>query len=1007
MGKGSVLVVGGGVAGVQAALDLAGGGFYVHLVERGPAIGGVMAQLDKTFPTNDCSMCILSPKLVEVGRELNVNLLTLTEVLEVSGEPGNFKVRLKKHPRYVDESKCIACGQCAQKCPKKVPNEFDRGLSQRKAIYLLYPQAVPLKYTIDPRHCIWLQKPGRCGFCAKVCPAGAIDFDQKPEEFELHVGAVILSPGFETFDPTPLENFGYRRLPHVMTAHEFERLLSASGPTKGELVRLADGKVPRKVAWIQCVGSRDINRAQAPYCSSVCCMYALKQALIAKEHVKGEFEPVIFYMDMRTVGKGFETYLERAQREGVRLVRSRVHTILPAEDGGLLLHYPDEEGNLCDEPFDLVVLSVGLRPHPTLPTLAERVSAPRDEFGFLQTALLENRPGVFVCGVGAGPKDIPETVAEASAAAARTQVVLAEARHTETQEKTYPPERFVFPEAPRIGVFVCHCGINIASVVDVEAVTEFAKTLPDVVFAGHNLFTCAQDTINRMVETIREEGLNRVVVAACTPRTHEPLFQETLRSAGINPFLFEMANIRDQDSWVHPDDPARATEKAKELVLMAVNRVRLKRPVPLATIKVKRSALVVGGGLAGMQAALALADQGFSVALVEKGKELGGFAKRLSREVHGKPIRALAEELARQVQAHPKIDLRLGVKIADVEGSVGNFKTTLSDGNVIEHGVVIIATGAKPYVPQGRYAFGYGEDPRVKTLLEIDELLERGGEGLQGLRQVVFIQCVGSRNEEHPYCSRVCCTHTMEHVLRLKELNPELEVFVLYRDIRTFGKKELLYQKARERGAVFVRYELDRLPKVETEEGLRVHAFDPILGRELVFKPDLLILANAIVPDEESRELAKFYKCATTAEGFMLEAHMKLRPVDFATDGIFMAGLCHYPKFAEESLSQALAAAARATTILAKEELPAESLVAEVDPRKCTACGQCVELCPYHAPRLEEMRPFGLVSVINASLCKGCGNCAAACRCGAIQVKNLGEEPILAAVEGIMGRVWY
>ena len=758
------------------------------------------------------------------------------------------------------------------------------------------------------------------------------------------------------------------------------------------------------MAWIQCVGSRDINRAKVPYCSSVCCMYALKQALIAKEHVKGEFEPAIFYMDMRTMGKGFEAYLERAKREGVRLVRARVHTVLPNEEK-LILHYVDEDGAVKDEPFDLVVLSVGLRPHPSLPTLSERASAPQDEFGFLKSTLLENRPGVFVCGAGGGPKDIPETVVEASAAAARAETLLAEARHTETKEKTYPPERFVFPEEPRIGVFVCHCGINIASTVNVEEVTEFAKTLPDVVYAGHNLFTCAQDTINRIISTIKEKGLNRVVVAACTPRTHEPLFQETLRAAGINPFLFEMANIRDQDSWVHPDDPARATEKAKELVAMAVNRVRLKRPVPLASIKVKRAALVVGGGLSGMQAALALADQGFPVALVEREKELGGFARRLIRPVLGKSLRELAEELAEKVLRHPRIDLRLGVTIKEVEGAVGNFKTTLSDGNEIEHGVVIIATGARPYVPQGRFAFGYGKHPAVKMNLELDELLIRGA--LEDLKQVVFIQCVGSRNEEHPYCSRVCCTHTMEQIIKLKELFPELQVFVLYRDVRTFGRHELLYQKARELGAVFIRYEPDEPPQVETEGSLRVKVRDHVLREEVVFEPDLLVLATGIVPDESSRELAQFYKCATTAEGFMLEAHLKLRPVDFATEGVFMAGLCHYPKFAEESLSQALAAASRATTVLAREELPAESLVAEVDPRRCTACGQCVALCPYHAPRLEEVRPFGLVSVINPSLCKGCGNCAAACRCGAIQVKNLGEEPVIAAVEAAFGRLWY
>ncbi len=610
-----------------------------------------------------------------------------------------------------------------------------------------------------------------------------------------------------------------------------------------------------------------------------------------------------------------------------------------------------------------------------------------------------------MCGAGAGPKDIPETVTEASAAAAKAEILLAEARHTETKEKTYPPERFVFPEEPRIGVFVCHCGINIASVVDVEEVTEFARTLPDVVYAGHNLFTCAQDTINRIVRVIEEKRLNRVVVAACTPRTHEPLFQETLRTAGINPFLFEMANIRDQDSWVHPDDPARATEKAKELVCMAVNRVRLKRPVPQASIKVKRAVLVIGAGLSGMQAALALADQGFDVALIERSGELGGFARRLNREVEGKHIRTLVKELAQKVSSHPKIDLRLNVSVKEVEGVVGNFKTTLSDGNVIEHGVVIIATGAKPYVPQGRFAFGYGAHPAVKTSLELDELLVR--QALPELKQVVFIQCVGSRNEEHPYCSRVCCSHTMEQVIELKKHFPELEVFVLYRDIRTFGTKELLYQKARELGAVFIRYDLEDLPEVDTEGGLRVKVKDHVLKEDIILEPDLLVLATGIVADDSSRELAKFYKCALTPEGFMLEAHLKLRPVDFATDGIFMAGLCHYPKFAEESITQALAAAARAATILAREELPAESLVAEVDPRRCTACGQCVALCPYHAPRLEEVKPFGLVSVINSSLCKGCGNCAAACRCGAIQVKNLGEEPIIAAVEAAFGRLWY
>ncbi len=1005
MGKGSVIVVGGGVAGVQAALDLSQSGFFVYLIERGPAIGGVMAQLDKTFPTNDCSMCILSPKLVEAGRDQNIKLLTLSEVLEVSGEPGNFRVKILKHPRYVDESKCIACGQCAKKCPKKVPNEFDLGLSLRKAIYLPYPQAVPLKYVIDPKNCIRIQKPGRCGFCIDECPAGAINFDMEPEELFLEVGAIVLATGFSTYNPYPLENLGYKRLPHVVTAHEFERLLSASGPTQGELVRLTDKKIPRKIAWIQCVGSRDINRVQHPYCSSVCCMYALKQAIIAKEHVSGDLEAAIFYMDMRTMGKGFEAYLERAKKEGVRLVRSRPHTVFPTEDG-LALRYVDETGRLIDEEFDLVVLSVGLEPHPTTEKLAKRIGISLNEFGFLDADLFQNRPGIFVCGACSEPKDIPQSVAEASAAAALVEEILADFRYTETKEKTYPEERFVFPEAPRIGVFVCHCGRNIASVINVEEVTEFAKGLPDVVYAEHNLFTCAKDTIDRIVKAIIENGINRVVVAACSPRTHEPLFQETLRSAGLNPFLFEMANIRDQDSWVHPNEPEAATEKAKDLIAMAVNRVRLKRPIAVASINVERKALVVGGGLSGMRAALALADQGFPVILVEKTKQLGGYALKLSNKVFGKPLSELAVELAERVEKHPKIDLRLNTIVTKVDGSVGNFCTTLSDGSIVRHGVAILATGAEPYVPNGRYSFGYGSDDRIRTILEMEDVL-KDPENIKSIEQVVFIQCVGSRVPERPYCSRVCCTHTMELILRLKEINPSLKIFVLYRDIRTYGKRELLYQKARELGTVFIRYELDRLPEVRKRQGhLEVYVFDKILGQEIILEPDLLVLATGIVASKSSQELAKLFKCSTTQEGFMLEAHMKLRPVDFSTDGVFMAGLCHYPKPAEESLAQALAATARAANILVKEKLYGESLIAEVDPRRCVACGACVSVCPYHAPSLREVRPFGLVSVIEPSLCKGCGSCVAACRSGAIRLKNLGEEEILSAIEGAFGRIW-
>ncbi len=1005
MGKGSVLVVGGGIAGVQAALDLAASGFFVYLVEKKPAIGGTMSQLDKTFPTNDCSMCILSPKLVELSRNQNIKLLTLSEIISCKSQPGDFTVKIRRYPRYIDEEKCMACGECAKKCPKKVPHQFDQGLSYRKAIYLMYPQAVPLKYAIDPENCIRLKKPGRCGFCAEVCPSGAINFEQKIEDLEINVGAILLATGFETFDPHKLYLLGYGNLPQVMTSLEFERILSASGPTGGQLVRLYDSKSIRKIAWLQCVGSRDINRAKTPYCSSICCMYALKQAVIAKEHAHGPLETVIFYMDMRTMGKGFEAYLERAKEEGVRLVRSRIHSIYPSEDK-IILRYLDGD-KFKEEDFDLVVLSVGVKPNSSLPNLAEITSSSLDEFGFLKTESLESKPGVFAFGTAIGPKDIPETVTEAMAAAAKAEEFLAPARNTETRKKAYPPERFVFPEEPRIGVFVCHCGFNIAGVVKVKEVASFAANLPDVYYAGDHTFTCAENTINKIIQIIKEKNLNRIVVAACTPRTHEPIFQDTLKTAGLNPYLFEMANIRDQDSWVHPDDPERATEKAKELVLMAVNRVRLKKPVSAGSIKVRRKALVVGGGLAGLQAALSLADQGFETHIVDKQEELGGFARKIYRPFKGKFLPELASELAEKAQKHPLIKVHLQTKVKDTSGSVGDFKTQLSNGENIEHGVVILATGARPHLPKEPHSFGYGVSPKVKLNLELDELIQKNPEKIKKIKEIVFIQCVGSRTPENPYCSRVCCTRTMEQILALKDINPKLKIYVLYRDIRTYGFKELLYLKARKKGALFIRYEPESLPEVKLKDNILVKTYDYTVKKEIELKPDLLILAVGIEPNKESRELAKLYKCALTQEGFMLEAHQKLRPVDFATEGIFMAGLCHYPKPAEESMTQGLAAAARAANILSCDELPLEAQVAESDPRKCSACGQCEKICPYQAVKLEETKLFGLVSRVNRSLCKGCGNCVSSCRSGAIKLKNVDEEILISSVEGVCGRLWY
>ena len=1471
MAKGSVLVVGGGIGGVQAALDLAESGFHVYMVERTPAIGGTMSQLDKTFPTNDCAMCILSPKVVECGRNLNIDLLTNAEVVDIQGEPGNFKVEVIQHPRYIDLSKCTACGECAKVCPVVRPNEYDLGLSTRKATFKRYPQAIPSGYAIEkwdiapcrigcpanlnvqgyvamvkegkyreaveiimrdlpfpgilgrvcPHRCedscrralvdepisireikriaadrcpvteipvpeikpreervaivgsgpagltaayflalegykvtvyeampepggmmrygipehrlprwvldqeignlrrfgieiqtgvrigkdltlqelrdhgakavflavgawkglklgipgekdgpgvqdvttflrevhlgnlkkidgkvvviggghsaldgartalrlgaqevtivyrrskaemlaepeeieeaeaegvkiLFLAAPSRivheegrlkglecirtrltepdstgrrkpipiegseffveadliipaigqepdlsfvqdglgleiskwnllvvnpetlqtnvpwifaggdavtgpatvieavaagkraahyiakflkgeelpeewveekeagekwaeippdiekrrrlkvptlppqervkgfqevrlqvdeeaargeasrcldCGVCCecfecvKACQAGAVDHQMVEERRILEVGAVILAPGFETVDPKKLRTYGYGRIKNVVTSKEFERILSASGPFQGHMVRLSDHKEPKKIAWIQCAGSRNINEGDHPYCSSVCCMYAIKQAVIAKEHAKGDLDATIFFMDMRTFGKGFEAYYDRAREElGVRFIRSRIHSVVedPATQSPLI-RYVDEDGKVYEELFDMVVLSVGMEPSPGIVDLAKKVGVELDPYGFSSLGGLEavatSRPGIFVCGAFEGPKDIPETVMQASSAVGQAETLLADARYSEIVEKSYPDEVDVSKDEPRIGVFVCDCGINIASVVRVPEVRDYAATLPGVVYAAENLFSCSQDNIEKMVEVIREKKLNRVVVASCSPRTHEPLFRETIRQAGLNPYLFEMANIRDQGSWVHQHEPDKATEKAKDLVRMAVAKVRNAKPLPQLTVPVEQRALVVGGGVAGMNAALNIAEQGYEVHLVEKTGELGGIARRLHHTIEGDDVRAYLERLEEKVKSHPRIKVHLQSEVTYHTGFVGNFTTHISNSNgteEIRHGVTIVATGAKPYEPK---EYLYGEDPRVVTALDLSDRLAKGKEGLDGIDTVVMIQCVGSRNEEHPYCSRICCQGSVKNALKIKELKPDSRVFILYRDVRTYGLMELYYQEARKRGVIFIRFKKEDPPKVEKRgEDLIVTVRDHVLGEEVEIPADIIALAIGVEGQKE-QPLALQLKLPVNADGFFMEAHMKLRPVDFASEGNFLAGLAHGPKLLRETIAQAQAAAARAVTVLSKERLYLPGEKAWVDEGRCVACLTCVRACPYHVPQVGSKG----VAEINPAACQGCGICTSACPRKAIQLGSYTDQELLAKVAALEG----
>ncbi|MHB1034415.1 MAG: 4Fe-4S binding protein [Pirellulales bacterium] len=910
---------------------------------------------------------------------------------------------------------CQACGACAFICPtgaidlatitsrrlKPHVTGYDKYLSVRPCIDLAHPQASPRVPVIDRESCIHF-RTGQCGLCSKVCQAGAIDYDQPEETLRLEVGGVVLTPGFEAFDATRRGEFGFGFASNVLSNVQFERLLSASGPTRGHVLRPSDGQPPKRLAFIQCVGSRDTG-CDNDYCSSVCCMAATKEAILAKEHVPG-LDVTIFFLDLRAFGKDFDRYCERAKNQlGVRYVRSFISRTyeMPGTRNLRVVHASPDMKQI-EEEYDMIVLSLGLEPSASVQKQAERMGVVLNRWGFAQTSELRpldtSRPGIFVGGAFQEPKDIPDTVMQASAAAARAMALLAPARGSRVRVKTYPPERDITDEPPRVGVFICHCGSNIASVVDVERVVKRTRELPYVVVAENNTYTCADDTQNRIKDRIAEYRLNRVVVASCTPRTHEPIFRDTLRDAGLNPYLLEMANIRDQCSWVHSAQPGRATDKAIDLVRMAAARAARLMPLTQETVPVNDDALIVGGGIAGMTAALALADQGFVVHLVEKAAELGGTMRQIHGSLDGQDIQAFLAETISRVNYRSGICLYLNARVAKVEGHVGGFTSTLATerGTVqVKHGVVIVATGAKEHKPQ---TYGYGQSDRVLTQLELSERLGAGDLALPEEPTIAMIQCVEQRDAQRPYCSRVCCTAAVKNALALQERYPRARIVILYRDMRTYGFREAAYREAREKGVLFVRYEPEEPPRLETNGRLELHVREPALGRELCLAPDLVVLAAPMTPRADRQELSELLRVPLNADGFFLEAHMKLRPVDFASEGLFLCGTAHAPKFIGEAISQANAAAGRAASILSRKKMAVGGQIAWVDPDKCVSCMTCVHVCPYMAPRINEFNK----AEVQSATCMGCGNCTAECPAKAITLRHYIDAQILAAVNGLL-----
>jgi len=1005
---GSVMVVGGGITGIQAALDLADSGFHVYLIEKTAGIGGTMARLDKTFPTNDCASCIILPKLVECGRHLNIELITLARVENVQGSAGHFTIQVRKDPRYIDMDKCIACGICAQKCPINVKDEFNFGINKKKAVYIKYDQSVPLKYAIEPEACLYFTL-GKCRACEKFCPTGAVNFSQTRERVTFHVGAVILAPGFKPFDPSPHDFFGYRKIRDVVTSMEYERLLSVSGPNKGALLRLSDHLEPRKIAWLQCVGSRNHNNCGNAYCSNICCMSAVKQSMASREHIKGRhLDRAIFFMDLRSHGKESERYFERAKQEGIRFIRAFPHTIEPGKHGsGVRLRYVDVNGEVKVEFFDMVVLSIGFEAPGDVALLASQFDIALDPHQFARTSCFEpvksSREGVYVAGAFNSPKAIPRSVVQASAAAASVSTLLAGQRGTLVKTKPYPPERDIRGEDPRVGVFVCSCGINIAGIVDVDQVVAYAAHLSHVAYVENNLFSCSADAQESITEKIHEFGLNRIVLAACTPRTHEHMFQETLKNACLNGFMVEMANIRNQNSWVHQDDSESATQKAKDQVRMAVAKVAHNHPLGQESIKVVQTALIVGGGVVGMNVALTLAGLGIDTVLIEKSDFLGGNALAVETCFRGEAIGPMLETLINQVNSNRNIQVFRQTTLGAVSGSMGNFCGHLDMAGKtkeIHFGAAVMATGAKEAIP---CEYHYGKDPRVMTQLEFDNQVLYPSESLPGevkkVGSVVFIQCVGSREPERLYCSRVCCIHSVKAAIALKQSNPEVKVHIVYRDMRTYGEWEAYYKDARDLGVLFIRYEVDRKPRVESgKDFLAVEVLDPVIRRPIRITTDYLVLATGIIA-HDNNHLADLFKFTVNSDGFFNGAHPKLKPVDLPVAGLFLAGICNYPKPMDESIEQARAVAFRVSKLLLQKEIRSEAIKSFVTD-KCDGCALCIDVCPFHALSLSSPDPPGpgYRVVTDPALCQGCGLCAATCPNGGIMVHGFTMEQLMAQV---------
>ncbi|UCF12510.1 MAG: CoB--CoM heterodisulfide reductase iron-sulfur subunit A family protein [Thermoplasmatales archaeon] len=1008
--NGDVLIVGAGISGMQAALDVADKGYKVVIIDKTSTIGGAMVKLDKTFPTNDCSICTAAPKMVELSRHPNIKLITYAGINSLDGKPGNFKANIWRKSKYVDPDKCTGCDDCVEVCPVEVANPFDEKLSIRKAIYIEFPQAVPIVYTIDYENC------NGCGACDRVCEPEAISFLEKSEEIEVNVGSVIVATGFEVFEPLEMrKEYGYGKYENVITAMQFERILSSFGPTDGKVRRPSDGNKPKTIGWIQCVGSRS-EQLGFPYCSRVCCMYATKEASIAKE-ANPDIDITIYYMDIRAYGKDFQQYYDHAKDLGVKYIRGRPASVYENTDKSLTIRYKDTlTGKVEESTVDLLVLSTAIMPNQGNKKLGEVLGIEVDENGFFkQDSLLTDpiqstREGIFLAGCIQGPKDIPDSVSMASGAAAKAVAPIKDRERLIGKE--FPPERDVSNEKPRIGVFVCHCGKNIASYLDVEKVTEEAKKLPNVEYADHMMFVCSEDSCNKIKETAQEKGLNRIIVAACSPRTHGGLFQDTLMEAGLNKYLFEMANIRNHCSWVHSDDWDAATKKAVDLVRSSVAKARYLESLSEEEFSIYPKSLIIGGGVSGMKAALALADMGIKSIILENEPKLGGRLRYLhSMFPSDTKSEDIINPLIKNVTKNKLITVMTDSELEKLEGYIGNYKGEVKQkGNKreIEFGTIIVATGFKEIDLDDKYQ--YGKNRNIMSQTELETKLKNND--LKEPKNIVIINCAGAMDEERPYCCRVGCGVSIKNAKLIAQKYPKSKIYLLYRDMRVFGKEEEEYYAdvLKNYHVTTIRHPGDRKPEVildkkDPKNGpITIKVYDDILNEEMTLPADLLVLTVNTEGGAKTEKLKNMLKVPVDAAGFFIETHAKIKPLDFSTSGVYMCGAAHYPKNLVDSIAQAEGAASRAAIPIAQEKMKGEGIISEVIEDKCRGCGTCELACAYSAIDLvpHSRDPGRLVAKVNRALCKGCGSCAAACLNSAIEQKGYDSNQINVMIAALL-----